>query len=358
MKKRDNATDENICEKRILFDICHPAHVHLFRNYINYLKNKDCDVTVVSRDKDVTNQLLDEYGIEYISLSRTTEGFAGKFLEFISRTRKILKLNKEKRFDFAFGTSVSIGFLSLFSNVKSYVFNEDDDATVPLFCMLGYPFATKICNPECIKYRKWKNKRLFFNSYHELAYLHPANFAADKKVLEKYSLKQGKYAVVRLSALQAHHDKGAKGITQELLDKIIKRLKETPIIILKEGGAQIQYNEKGEVSNFKFKISDSHNLLAFAKILISDSQTMSIEAAVLGVPSVRITTFTDKSSVLQELEEKYQLTRGFFPQQEDKVLAAISEIVDDAEMGERYEERRTKMLSEKTDLNEFLTTLL
>jgi predicted glycosyltransferase len=360
MKKEKNNHLKTITNRtpHVLFDLCHPAHVHLFRNFINFVKSENYDVTVVSRDKDVTNQLLDEYGIEYNSISRASAGFFGKLVEFISRTRKILKLNREKQFDYAFGTSVSIGFLSLFSGVKSYVFNEDDDATVPFFCILAYPFAEHICNPEGLEYRKWRGKRYFFNSYHELAYLHPANFAPDKKVLEKYNVEIGKYAVIRLSALNAHHDSRAAGISDNLQGKIIERLKGLHIIVLKEGEEQVQYDVEGRASCFKLQVSDSHHLLAFTKILISDSQTMSIEAAVLGVPSVRISTFADKSSVLHELEDKYQLTRAFQPENGDEILDVITQIIEKPKSKKIYSERKEKMLEEKTDLNKWMKELL
>ena len=48
------------------------------------------------------------------------------------------------------------------------------------------PFSTKIFNPSCLKYNKWKNKRVLYDSYHELAYLHPNYFTPDAQILNKY----------------------------------------------------------------------------------------------------------------------------------------------------------------------------
>ena len=49
----------------ILFDIGHPAHVHLFKNAIWKLEAKGHKVAITSREKDVTTSLLDYYGFEH-----------------------------------------------------------------------------------------------------------------------------------------------------------------------------------------------------------------------------------------------------------------------------------------------------
>jgi hypothetical protein len=48
--------------KRILVDIGHPAHVHLFRNAIKIWQAHGHDVTITSREKDITGTLLSAYG--------------------------------------------------------------------------------------------------------------------------------------------------------------------------------------------------------------------------------------------------------------------------------------------------------
>ena len=50
---------------RILFDMGHPAHVHFFKNAIWELEKQGHEVKVTARDKDVTLELLEAYGIPY-----------------------------------------------------------------------------------------------------------------------------------------------------------------------------------------------------------------------------------------------------------------------------------------------------
>ena len=50
---------------KILFDIGHPAHVHLFRNAVNILEKKGHELKITARDKDIALDLLNNYGFSY-----------------------------------------------------------------------------------------------------------------------------------------------------------------------------------------------------------------------------------------------------------------------------------------------------
>ncbi len=334
---------------KYLFDICHPAHVHLFRNYIKVLKNEGHEVCVVSREKDITTELLDAYGIKHIVVSKAGVSFFSKLGELITRTSKILKLNRKEQFDIACGTSVSIGLMSLFSKTKSYVFNEDDDTTVPLFCLLAYPFATKIVNPKCIKYKRWQKKRLRHDSCHELAYLHPDNFIPNKKVLKRYGLKKREYVVFRFSALQAHHDLNAAGISEDLFAKIASMLKGLQIVISSETGKENKYDVIAHIAP-----EDMHSVLYFAKFAVADSQTMAVEAAVLGLPVIRINTFKGKSSLLQEIEDKYKLAYSYIPQEKAEIILTLRKLLDDKGLSRKWSRRQKIFLKEKKNFNEWI----
>ncbi len=326
----------------LLFDIGHPAHVHLFRNYIAYLKSKGYNVFVVSRKKDVTEILLDHYNIDHFPITEAAKTKYGMLKELLARNKFIFQLHKKHRFDAAFGTSASIGFLKLKYGVPAYNFNEDDDLVVRLYSYLTYPLATKIINPECIKFRMWKEKRVLYPSFHELAYLHPDNFIPDSTIIKSHGLVPGQYVIIRLSALMAHHDAGMKGISPELLKKIEKSVKGYQIIV------------SHELKNNNINPWDIHNILAHAKMIISDSQTMTIEGSVLGIPSIRINTFIDKSTVILELEKKYMLSYGFYPDAEKEILSTIKYIVNEQNIERNWSEKRTKLLAEKIDFNNWM----
>jgi len=69
---------------------------------------------------------------------------------------------------------------------------------------------------------------------------------------------------------------------------------------------------------------------------------------------VRINTFIGKSTVIEELEMKYQLAFGFLPDQEDQVIDCIKAMTENPKTDLIWHEKRDKLLSDKIDLNQFM----
>jgi len=330
----------------ILFDIGHPAHVHLYRNFIKELVARGEKVTVTSRDKEVTNALLNHYGIEYINLSTPAPSKIGMGLELLSRDYQILKQHRKDPVSISFGTSVSIAHLSAVSGVPSIVSNEDDDDVVPLFTKLTYPFATQIINPVEIIFDKWTKKRKIVHSYHELAYLHPSNFKVKQDVCEKYGFKPGEFILYRASALRAHHDSGILGLNSlrsELSDLL--------------DGYQVLSSD--ELSKSQFKPWELHQLLASAKFIITDSQTMSVEAAILGVPCLRFNSFADSCSIIKSLEDEYNLIKSFMPGRDNEdFLRMVKHYLNSDHLKKTNQVNREEMLHQKIDYNIVLNNIV
>jgi predicted glycosyltransferase len=330
----------------ILFDINHPAHVHLFRHFIAYLRQQGHGTVILGRHKDITTQLLDHYGLEYVAPTRAGGTRLDMARELILRDRCALRLQREHRFGAAFGTSATIAHLTLLAGVPSYNFCEDDDDVVPLYAWLAYPFTTAIVNPSCLRFRRWRRKRILHNSYQKLAYLHPDQFRPDVAVLERYGLKPRQYVVLRLSAMRAHHDFGQRGLTPDLAGRVVQAIAGCTVVRSQENGVA------QPIAPW-----DMHHVLAFARMLVADSQTMAVEAAVLGTPSVRYSTFAGRLSCLDELEHRYGLTRGFAPGAEGDMLAHIGGLLGDPATLPAWQVRRRRLLAEKVPLTPWMIDL-
>ena len=330
----------------ILFDIGHPAHVHLFKNLIVYFQNKGHHIVITAREKDITLDLLRHYNFECIPLSKPGNGIPQMLSEMIIRDFKILQLHMKHKFDIAVGTSVSIGILSLLTGARSYNFTEDDDHVIPLQVMASYPFCTKIINPNCLIFKKYRKKRVLHNSFQKLAYLHPNNFTPDISIVRKYKLEPYKYIIIRNSALMAHHDVGAKGIDSYSMDKLLDAFQGYQLISSKE-------NDKSH----EIEPWDMHHILSFAKMLVTDSLSMSVEASVLGVPSVRYNSFFQKSSVLDELEYKFGLTFGFHAGKNNEIermYEKILSLLKIENLNDIWQKKRETLLKHKIDLNQWM----
>jgi len=74
----------------------------------------------------------------------------------------------------------------------------------------------------------------------------------------------------------------------------------------------------------------------------------------LGIPSVRINTFVGRISYLEELEQNYQLTFGFKPNQFKLALSKINSITELHDSRKLFQSRKQKMLSDKINLTNFM----
>jgi predicted glycosyltransferase len=104
----------------------------------------------------------------------------------------------------------------------------------------------------------------------------------------------------------------------------------------------------------KIDALDVHHFLAEAQLLVSDSQSMSVEAAMLGTPSVRFSDFAGRIGVLEELEHEYQLTRGIRTSEPERLIDVVRDLASQANLRELAADRRKLMLSHSTDVAAFV----
>ena len=93
-----------------------------------------------------------------------------------------------------------------------------------------------------------------------------------------------------------------------------------------------------------------HDALAFASMVVGDSQTMAAEAAVLGTPSLRTSTFAGRLGYLNELEQRYHLTRAFCPEETQQFLDTLESWLADHDLAVNLRETRPQTLSEKINV--------
>jgi len=335
----------------ILIDIGHPAHVHYYRNLAIQLQKKDHKVFWSVKDILIAQRLLDYYGFEYIILPPKADGFLGKLFRQMQYDWRLLKICKQKDIDIAIGTSVSIAHVSRLSTVKSVVFDDDDDEVQPLITRYVNPYADTLISPAALKGMRKRKDTIYYPGYHELAYLHPNQFTPINKVLDEVGVKKGeKYFILRFNIFKAHHDVGIIGLSLEQKIKIIEIIKPHGKIFI-----TTESNIEPELMEFQLKLSPEkiHSLMSYSTLFISDSQTMTSEAAVLGVPSLRCNSFAGRISYLEELEHKYGLTYAYQPSEFEKMLDKLEELLSMNDLQEEWQRRRHRMLSDKIDVTAF-----
>jgi hypothetical protein len=335
----------------ILFDINHPAHVHLLRNAYFLLTANGHQVIVVVKEIPSAMKLLDLYGIPYVNIGKKDDALMRKGLDQLVYDRRLLKLVREHHIELGVGSSINIAHVSKLSKMKSIILDDDDDEVEPLFVKFGHPFTDTILSP--VDTPRKSKKTIYVNAYHELAYLHPNRFTPDPSVLDDAGVKEGEpYFILRFNAFKAHHDVGVVGLTIENKRRLVDFLKAKGKVFI-----TTERNIDDEFKPYQLTVSPekAHSLMYYATMLVGDSQTMTSEAAVLGTPAIRCNTFVGRIHYLEEEEHKYNLTYGFRPEQSEAMFAKIKELFSMPNLKEEWQHRRQKMLSEKIDYAQFLT---
>ena len=338
---------------RILFHLGHPAHFHLFKNVIQQLQKKGHYIDILIKEKDVLRELLDSAGFEYHNIlpEGKSAGKAGMVKDLLKRGKRIIRFCREQRPDLLIGTSADISYVGKFLGIPSVNVQEDDASVIPLHAWLAYPWATAILSPDCCDNGRWNKKTTTYAGYHELAYLHPDHFTPNRTVVEKYLGQADDYFILRFASLHAHHDDGVRGIDNKLANKLVERLKPHGWVFIT---SERELSAELEPYRLSINPADIHHLLAFANLVIGDSQTMSAEAAVLGTPYIRYNDFVGKIGYLRELEEVYKLGHGITPDHPEELLIKAEELASGNQVKAEFQKRREKMLSEKIDVTQFL----
>lgn len=341
---------------KVLFDLGHPAHYHLVKHVAQKLSDSGIEIHFSIQKKDVLEELIKEtsFGYKNILPNGRKPSKYGLVKSFITRFVNLLLYTLKIKPQLLVGTSAEISYIGKLLNIPSFNLCEDDAKIVPLHSNMAYPLATEILTPISCDNGRWNKKSIKYDSYQKLAYLHPNYFSPNEHILRKYNINRP-YSLIRFSKLSAHHDYGIKGIDEPLAIQIIN-------ILLAYGSVYLS-SEKVITKNLdQYRLSidprDIHHILYFAKILISDSQSMTVEAAVLGTPSIRFSSFAGKIGVLEELEHKYELTYGIKPEEPEKLLNMLIELLNIKNIEDIFKSRRQKMLADKIDVTSFFVWMI
>jgi len=331
---------------RILVDIGHPAHVHLFKNLIWSLGRKGHEVKITTRDKDIALHLLNAYGLKYENQGKHYRGLLNKMYGVLKFDYRLYKVAKKFKPDIltSMGSPYATHVAKLIGK-PSITFDDTEHSRIEH--ILYSPFTDAICTPSCFK-KDLGPKQVRFNGYHELAYLHPNYFKPDPSVLDELNLtKNDKFFILRFVSWSASHDIGQKGF----IDKtgLIKNLGEHGTVLITSEGPLTK-----EIEKFKITISPEkiHDLLYYATMYIGEGATMATEAGILGTPSIYLSSLVGTMGNFDELEKEYGLVYSFTDSQ--KARRMINELLNENNLKIKWQKKREKLLKEKIDVTAWM----
>lgn len=338
----------------ILFYLAHPAQFLFAKATILELLSAGKNIHLFIKKKDVLEELVKAEGMNYVCIqeSKKSNSKTGLILSMLKRDWKLISFMKENPVDILIGTDASVAHAGRIFGKKVITVLEDDFDIIKHLAKVTYPFTNHILVPNVCDVGKYKQKKIGYPGYMKLAYLAPGRFVPNRSKVEQSEVP---YFLLRLSALQAHHDVGVKGLSDSILRNIIRELEKSGRVYI---SSEKKLKKEFEPYRLHLHPSDIHHYMYYSEMFISDSQSMSVEAALLGVPSIRYSDFAGRISVLNELENTYNLTYGIKPKDTELLFKIIDKLLNMDDRRGVFQLRRKNMLSEKIDVSAFLTWFL
>lgn len=305
------------------------------------------DVVWVVRDKDVLLKLADHGEIQYHVLSQAQTGLWRNGTTLLRDITRARTLQRELDIDLWFTKYGAACMAARSGGRQAVAFNDDDVDIVPLIAWTAYPFARTVLCPDTTRMGRFAAKSTRFSGNFELTYLHPARFTPNASVLRIAGIDAHQpFALIRLSALTAHHDIGIKGVSEAFLNQLIDHCGSDVRVLI---SSEKPLTKAFEPYRLPITPEHIHHVMAHASFVLGDSQTMTVEAAMLGTPALRISSFVGRLSYIDEVE-RYELAFGFQPGQEAQALEQVQAITNDVDAARAlFRLRQQKFLMDKGD---------
>jgi uncharacterized protein len=328
---------------RILIDIGHPAHVHLFKNFAWEMQKNGHKIFFTCREKEFEKELLEHFGFNYKS-------FGKKYNTSLSKLIGLLEFDiKEFIQGIKFKPDLFLSHGSIYAAHAAWLLDKPhismEDTGNWEQIRLYLPFTDVVLTPDVLNLNLGP-KQIKYSGYHELAYLHP-NWYCDRPQngntipgLEK------EYALMRLVSWNATHDKGQQGFLEKQIAGLIDFLSGKMSVIISSEAALPDVYEEYKYSLLPEKM---HDVLSGATIFVGEGATLASEAGVLGIPSIYVNSLV---SYYNEDQEKYGLVFNF--RNGNGVLEKVKEILNIPTIKEEWQKRRKKMLEDKIDVTAFM----
>jgi predicted glycosyltransferase len=331
-----------------------PAQAHFYKNIAKVLEKKGHTIKFLVRDYGETLEVMNGFGLNFFIYSKPSESKIAKIthlpIDILKGSYVFKKYNTELLLGFG-GQETYSAFLL---RRPSVVF-QDSEPHINLSFLLQYkmfiPLTNSIITTKSFTDNLGK-KQIKVDSYKEIAYLHPHYFVPDENIFNLLKIdKNEKFVIIRFNAFDAVHDSGMNGFSLDEKKHLIDELKKYAHVFISAEKKVPKDLEKYLLNVPKQKI---HDCLYYAHMLITDTQTMTTEAGILGTPVVRCNSFVGPNDMgnFIELEKKYNLIFSI-RNTGDATDKAIS-LIQDKGIKKEWSKRKQKLLHDKIDITAFM----
>ena len=241
-------------------------------------------------------------------------------------------------------------------NIPSLYFTDTEDAK--LINSLAFPFSHIIFTPSCFQVPINYGYHIPYQGYHELAYLHPNYFTPNPKILSELGLNaEDPFFILHFSSWDSSHDIGHRGFASKTeMITFVNFLSHFGRVLIT---SEIQLPKRLEKYRYLSSPLEMHNLLWYASMYVGEGHTMATESAILGTPSVMISSrmFKEKGKVIPNLGnhvelQNYGLLHAF--QNFSSAVPEIKNLLLNKGLKVDWRKRRENLLKDKIDVTKFV----
>lgn len=339
---------------RLLIDMGHPAHVHLFRNFIRVMEERGHTIKLTARDKDITFYLLNHYDLDFESRGQLHGKIIGKAIYMFSTDRILHRITKKFDPDILMGVhNPYVAHIGALLEKEMVIFTDTEHSK--LASILCFPFVSRIITPTCYL-KDLGRKQQYYNGYHELAYLHPDFYTPDPSVLDMLGVRENEpYVILRFVTRKSIHDMGYRGLDIRTRLRIIHEFSKYARVFISSEGA---FHPAFERYRMNIPPERIHDALHYATMLYAESATMTSEAAILGTPTIYINN-VNLGYTLEE-EKKYGLVTyfdGSIDSRNESIRKGL-EILRSNVTKEHWKNKAKRLLGDKINVTRFMVRLM
>ncbi len=334
-----------------LFSINTEGQFHTWKNLIKYLQDNGDVVTILARNYGQNINLMRQNKYKHILLEPSDSPYLKildifKYLKFSIAAKQIINP------DYVLGFGIDAGVIARVCGCPCIIFNDSESLGLQNFIIKQ--LGTTIITPSKLGI-SFGSKHLRINSYKELAYLHPQEYQPDPSILVKLGIGNGlRYIILRFNCFNAIHDIGHQGFSLKQKHMLVKLLHTRTRVFISS-----ETKLPDELKSYELPIEPNqiHDALYYASLLITDTQTMATEGAVLGVPVIRFNSFAgvkDMSNFI-ELEKEYGLVFSFHDY--CKAANKALEVVSWGDQKNHWDNNRNLLINNKINLTQYLIKL-
>jgi hypothetical protein len=336
-----------------------PAQVHFYRNVYRDLIEHGYQTFIIAREERETIDLLNEFSLPYDIFSTPPKSKVGKILAMPRDVLEASKLLKRNKVNIVTGFGVYDAYSSALLGIPNIVFTDSEPGigvrAYALEFRLFYPFVDSLITPSCFREDLGK-KHIKIDGMKEFAYLHPDYYTPDDSIFDELGIERGeRYFILRFNGLSALHDLGVNGFTPDMKNALVDELEKNGHVFI-SSEADVPSKLEGRV--VRIPKNRIHDALYYASLLVTDTQTMATESAILGTPTVRCNTFVGPNDMgnFIELENKHHLMFNY--RDFSEAMSKAVELAKDEGAKAEWGLRRNRLFDEAIDVTAFMVWLI